>query len=249
MGEVSADLVAIAGGEPVASTTDIALGVGYPHKSVIRLVRDNQEDLAEFGRVRFETATFHTGGGPQSREVALLNEQQATLLMTYMRNSGVVRKFKKHLVASFYRLRDRNHAPQTFSDALRLAADEHDKRLELELQNQELTSQLQARTAKADFHDAVTGGPELFTVRDAAALLGTGQNRLMARLRDLGWVDGNNRPYQRKLDAGLMGSKLSRYQHPTRGSQTKVTPMITGKGMARLQRLYGGDNNVDSGRS
>jgi hypothetical protein len=35
-----------------------------------------------------------------------LNEQQATLLMTYLRNSEKVRNFKKRLVKEFYRMRE-----------------------------------------------------------------------------------------------------------------------------------------------
>lgn len=236
MGRVNTELVTIAEGEAVVSTADLALGVDYPHKTVIRLVRDNKSDLSEFGRVRFENAPFDTSGGTQHREVALLNEQQATLLMTYMRNSEVVRKFKMRLVAHFYELRAQLQVPQTFSGALRLAADEHDKRLALQLHNQELTNQLQAQIAKVEFHDAVAGSDNLFSIKEAAALLGTGQNRLMAWLRDLNWVDNKNCPYQRKLDEGLMDRKLSQYQHKHLGTQYSVTPMITGKGLARLQK-------------
>jgi phage regulator Rha-like protein len=49
--------------------------------------------------------------------VALLNEQQTTLLITYMRNNEVVREFKKRLVSEFFTMRsalakkmDRNSA-------------------------------------------------------------------------------------------------------------------------------------------
>ena len=231
------NLVSLNGGEAVASTAVIAQGVDYPHKSVIRLVRDNQEDLEEFGRMRFENAPLHTAGGIQNREVALLNEQQATLLLTYMRNSPVVRKFKKHLVASFFQLRGRVQVPQSYSDALRLAADEHDKHQALASENQELSRRLTAQADKVAFHDAVTTDGALYSVKDAAGLLGTGQNRLMDRLRRMNWVDHQRRPYQRKLDAALMDCKLSQYHHPERGAQSSITPMITGKGLARLQQL------------
>ena len=62
---------------------------------MIRLVRDNLADFEEFGRVGFEIAPFETPGGVQHREVALLYEQQATLLVTYMRNGEVVREFQE----------------------------------------------------------------------------------------------------------------------------------------------------------
>ena len=35
-----------------------------------------------------------------------MNEEQATLLMTYLRNSEVVRRFKKELVQQFYEMRE-----------------------------------------------------------------------------------------------------------------------------------------------
>ena len=100
-------LITLSGGSPVVSSAVIAEGVGKEHKPVIRLVRDNQTDLEEFGRVRFENAPFETAGGEQSREVALLSEPQATLLLTYMRNNDVVRAFKKRLVKAFFEMRER----------------------------------------------------------------------------------------------------------------------------------------------
>lgn len=92
-------------GEMVTTTVAIALGTENDHASVIKLVRTYQEDLEDFGRVGFEIQSFPTAGGMQSREVASLNEQQATLLLTYMRNSEIVRRFKKTLVKAFYEAR------------------------------------------------------------------------------------------------------------------------------------------------
>jgi phage antirepressor YoqD-like protein len=45
-------------------------------------------------------------------EYTLLNEQQATLLITYMKNTEIVRKFKMRLVKAFYALRlGQEHPP------------------------------------------------------------------------------------------------------------------------------------------
>lgn len=98
------DIVSIANGQAVTTTPAIALGTQLEHKSVIQLVRNYLTDLEEFGRVTFEMAPFETAGGTQRREIALLNEQQATLLLTYMRNSDIVRTFKKRLVKAFWEL-------------------------------------------------------------------------------------------------------------------------------------------------
>jgi hypothetical protein len=58
----------------------VAEGTGNDHKSVIQLVRTYADDLREFGEVAFEMLVVERGqlGGRQP-EIALLNEDQATL--------------------------------------------------------------------------------------------------------------------------------------------------------------------------
>ena len=90
-------IVTIVGGQAVTTTPAIANGTAVDHASVIKLVRTYRSDLEEFGGVGFEIQPFETAGGTQQREIARLNEQQATLVMTYMRNSDSVREFKKRL--------------------------------------------------------------------------------------------------------------------------------------------------------
>lgn len=89
----------------VTNTAAIAVGVGRDHDTIIKLVDRNKSDLEEFGRVGFEIRPIQTKGGVQKQRVALLNEQQTTLLITYMRNNDIVRAFKKRLVAEFFRMR------------------------------------------------------------------------------------------------------------------------------------------------
>lgn len=87
----------------------IAEQPGTPrHKNVVELVEDHQSDFEEFGQVRFETALGdrQQGGGNPERFV-LLNEYQAVLLFTYMRNTATVRAFKVRLVKELERLRKR----------------------------------------------------------------------------------------------------------------------------------------------
>lgn len=89
----------------VTTSCAVAQGIKKDHKPVIQLVRKYKSDLEEFGRVEFEMRPFETDGGIQKQEMALLNEQQTTLLITYMRNNDYVRAFKKRLVAEFFRMR------------------------------------------------------------------------------------------------------------------------------------------------
>jgi hypothetical protein len=98
------ELVTIVHGEAVTDTLAIAQGVKSEHRAVIQLTRNYKQDLEDFGRVAFEMRPFETKGGQQTREVALLNEHQATLLLTYMKNTEVIRRFKKALVQAFFQM-------------------------------------------------------------------------------------------------------------------------------------------------
>ena len=106
MNELNLPLVSAINGEARASTDVIARGVEQQHASVIRLVRKNLSSLEGFGRVRFEIRPFKTRGGLQQREVALLNEHQSALTISFMRNSPRVVEFKVNLIREFFRLRD-----------------------------------------------------------------------------------------------------------------------------------------------
>lgn len=99
-------IVDVEKGVPKTTTLQIALGLGVQHKSVIQLVRSYKSDFSEFGLVTFEMRPridgLHGGGDTQ---YAVLNEQQATFLMTLMRNSQKVISFKKSLVKAFFEAR------------------------------------------------------------------------------------------------------------------------------------------------
>jgi phage regulator Rha-like protein len=94
-------------GEARASSEIIARGVGAQHASVIKLIRKHQADFEALGHVDFksEVVSRRQGGG-SLREFAMLNEQQATLLLAFMRNSKKVVEFKIALVKEFFRMRD-----------------------------------------------------------------------------------------------------------------------------------------------
>ena len=98
-------IVIIKDGDAVTTTLAIAEGTQNDHASVIKLARTYQADLEEFGPVGFEIhlATRPQGGGTPT-EFAILNEPQSTLLLTYMRNTDIVRAFKKKLVREFWEM-------------------------------------------------------------------------------------------------------------------------------------------------
>lgn len=100
-------LVSIIGGEPLASSLVIARGMRQQHASTVRLIRKHKKTLEKFGLVRFEIRPRLRGKhGGGDRECAMLNERQAALLISLMRNTDEVIAFKAGLIDEFYRMRD-----------------------------------------------------------------------------------------------------------------------------------------------
>jgi len=50
--------------------------------------------------------TFELFDELKQLDMDILNEQQATLLITYLRNTEPVKEFKKNLVKAFFEMRD-----------------------------------------------------------------------------------------------------------------------------------------------
>ena len=110
------ELVQIVKNEVFTNSLVIAEGTGNEHHAVKQLIRQYKHDINDFGTLRISNAES-TGGRPL--ELYWLNEQQATFVMTLLRNSNKVVAFKKELVRQFYQMRQyilehqSNHWQQT----------------------------------------------------------------------------------------------------------------------------------------
>lgn len=71
--------------------------------SVKVIIYNHKKDLEEFGILSFEMTKLNGRGRP--KKTYHLNEQQATLLITYLDNTPEVNQFKKSLVHEFYRMK------------------------------------------------------------------------------------------------------------------------------------------------
>ena len=91
--------------DPFTTSEVIAECAGVKRDTIQKLIQRHGKDLREFGRVGFEIRTLQTRGGQQMAKVYHLNEQQATLLLTFLRNTTVVIEFKKELVRQFFAMR------------------------------------------------------------------------------------------------------------------------------------------------
>lgn len=97
-------------GEARVSHELIANGMGIKPKNMIELVYQHKADFESFGILPFETEAvskevINENPYAKPRKICYLNEQQATLAMTYMRNSEQARAFKMALVRAFYAMK------------------------------------------------------------------------------------------------------------------------------------------------
>ena len=91
--------------EPYTTADTVAEYAQVKHKTVNELIRKHESDLKEFGLLAFEMEAVERERGIKYAKVYHLNEQQATLLITYLRNTESVRRFKKALVRGFFEAR------------------------------------------------------------------------------------------------------------------------------------------------
>ena len=92
--------------EPYTTDKIIAECSNNQLKVVKNLIRNHKKDFEDFGVLHFENAKPLKGSkGGRPQKTYHLNEQQATLLITYLDNTPEVNQFKKNLVHEFYRMR------------------------------------------------------------------------------------------------------------------------------------------------
>lgn len=178
-------------GQPATDSHTIAEGTGSQHGSVIRLIRDNVSDFEEFGGVGFEIQPFETAGGRQERTVAVLNREQAMLLMTYMRNNEIVRDFKKRLIREFSEL-ERAAAAPALPDRRALAqmVIEAEDRAEMEkARADQKAAELEQAAPKVEYHDRfLSEDSDVLTMTDWGAQFGMTKNETFALLIDKGII-------------------------------------------------------------
>lgn len=103
------ELVKTKGDEIFTTSKIIAEGTNNKHHSITAIIQKYEKNIEEFGILRFSDLKSKNPKGGRPERIYRLNEQQATFLMTLLRNDGVngiVVKFKKRLVEEFFRMRE-----------------------------------------------------------------------------------------------------------------------------------------------
>lgn len=248
-----------ANGEPFTTTQVISDETENQHESVMRLIRGNIADFEEFGVVRFEIgkpAESENGGG-RPVTFAVLNEPQAALVITYLRNTPKVRDFKKRLVRGFFVMRQalaqRATQPLRGHDLMAAGYVEAMKQLEArDARIYQLETKITQDAPKVGYIDQYVTDADCLTFSTVASTNNVKESWLRDLLIAKGWIycqtdtrwsNKENRKvernrYSEKADKKRYFRRIPEHKAPRfRGSEVMHTLKITPAGAEAIARL------------
>lgn len=219
--------VVIQDGEPWFVLGDVCrvLGLGSTAKVAERL-RDSQKGVSE----------IHTPGGRQSMTVISEPGLYRAVLRSNSPEAEPFQVWVEEDVLPTIRKTGGYGVPQTKAEALQLAAD-------LERERERLVAENAALLPQAQQYQALMAADGTYSVSDAAKILGTGELRLFALLRQRGILmdkvrsgaEHHNMPYQQFIDRGYFTVKTGTRPSGETSKPTQTT-RVTPKGLLWLER-------------
>ncbi|MFV0576026.1 MAG: phage antirepressor KilAC domain-containing protein [Vibrio sp.] len=218
--------------EMTMSSREIAELTQKRHDNVMRVIRDLISGHVLTSQIE-ETPFTH----PQNQQTYLefrLGKRDSLVVVARLSP-----EFTAAVVDRWQELENKQpQVPQTFADALLLAANQAK---ELEEKNQALA----LAAPKVEFADAIAGDEKGVKLGQFAKAVGIGPRKIFEILRDLKILmtgyDRHNLPYQEFIDRGYFTVKQGTFET---NSETRIshTTLITGKGEIWLRKRL-----IDSG--
>jgi anti-repressor protein len=219
------------GGSPASmSTKEIAELTGKRHDNVMRDARAMLIELhGENDLLKFEGV--YLGGNGEQRPCFNLPKRETLILV-----SGYNLVMRARIIDRWQELEAAQPDPMAMLNdpaAMRgILLSYTEKVIALE-------AKVESDAPKVAFAEQVAAAPDAISLAQAAKITGTGRNRLCQMLRESRWLTRTNEPYQDKIEAGLLDVKIGSWEHPEKGLQRSVTALVTGKGLARIQKMVG----------
>jgi len=219
----------------VMSTREIAQLTGKSHDNVLRDARR----LAAEGVLKSEETQYTHPQNGQSYPEFLLSQRDTLVLV-----SGYNAKLRAKIIDRWQELEARVLAevqiPQTFAEALRLAADQAE-------QNHQLQQVIQKQAPKVAAIQRLAAACGAICITDAAKQLQVAPSKLFDWLEQNRWIfrrKGSKRwiAYQPRVTSGLMKHKVTALKpDPETGiERAAFDPLVTPRGLARLAELKAG---------
>jgi len=235
-------------GEPWFVGTDVAAILGY--RDAFNATRLLEED---------EKGT-HLVSTPSGDQLANIISEPGLYALIMRSNAIGAREFKRwvtHEVLPSIRKTGSYSLAEVSRKQLALMVIEAEEALEAERERADRAEfQVIELAPAARMADELMVADGDYSVRETAQVLdrdpriSTGQRRLFAHLREIGWLDRHNQPYQRQIDLGRLRVRARTYEHPTRGEDVATQQVrITPKGLGELHRMLGGGAQLEALKS
>jgi anti-repressor protein len=214
-------------GEYVITLKEITDLIGVRHNDAMRKVEDLSLEYG-FGTLREIRIVYNDKG--QEIDTYIFTKKQAIAVGARL-NTTMLMKVINRLEE--LELNKQFKLPQTFSEALRLLADETEAKEQLQLQ-------LIAQKPKVDFYEAVTGSKDTIDIGTVSKVLnisGLGRTRLFSFLRENGILMSNNAPYQTYCDRGYFRVIESKFTKPDGSTHINTKTVVYQKGVEFIRKL------------
>lgn len=227
-------------GTPVTDSLKVAQVFGRQHKNVIRSIRDIMASANLLAnRQTFCESTYIDTQGKSQPIFLMTKEGFCALVMRW--NGDKANRFKMAFIEMFGKMEQAFRQvqpqqypaiPQTFAEALRLAASQAEK-------IEEQQRKIEADAPRVLFSQAVETSDKSVLIGELAKIIcqngvQTGEKRLFAWMRENGFLcsygERYNQPTQKAMELGLFEIKKTTIQKPNGDTLISNTTKVTGKG-------------------
>ena len=215
--------------KPTMSSLEIASLTGKNHADVLRDIKkiliEAEIDESKFAGIYLDTYK-------RQKPCFNLPRRECDLII-----AGYSVKYRLAIIDRWQELENQQalKLPQTYSAALRQLADETEAK-------ERALLQISHDQPKVEFALAVRNLDGSCLVREFAKVIGWGQNKLYAKLRECGFLMANNEPYQVYVDRGIfVRVENTPFTDSSGKSHPSFTTRITGKGQVYLEKKLRGE--------
>lgn len=215
----------------------IASELGIEHRALKQLVRGYEADFEQFGNINISNVDIIGPGKPEN--IYYLNEDQAYLLLTFVKNTPEARQAKVNLVKAFKAAREalvESNQPKLPTNMIELAEACLTSMKAEEAAKQQLAlveAKVIEMQPKVEAYHRLAEDTGTFSYADAAKLIKVmGRNTLLEFLRKHKVLQFSNIAYQAHIDAG----RFTVVEKET-SVGVKVTGRVTQRGLEFIIRL------------
>lgn len=240
-------------GTPVTDSVKVAQVFGKMHKNIMKSIRNIMGSAQNLANDWFAETTYTDAQG--KRQPLFLMNRDGFSLLTMSLTGEKAMAFKVAFINAFNKMEKTIKElapaspaiPQTFAQALRLAAEQAET-----IESQQ--KQIEAQAPKVAFATAVETSNCSCLVGELAKMMcqngvPTGEKRLFQWMRDNGYLcqfgERYNQPTQKAIEMGLFEVKKQTWTKPSGEVMTSTTTKVTGKGQIYFinKFLYKSQNN------